>query len=292
MSAVKKPLHRTTPSPPKDRPSRATQTDDVPTLLAAGLLAYVAETMLHEAAGHGGVCLVQGHRITLLAPLFMRCSQVSPLLSAAGPAANILGAAIACAWLWLAPPRTALFALLIWLSFVFNALVACGYLTVGALTGFGDWASLFAWVTLPILWRLPAFLIGVVGYGACLILATVLFRRFAGGSSIAQAHLPTRAMVPAAGAAIAATLAEIAGGRAQPLPLALALGCTLGVGFSLATQATGLRHPGLAAADLGPIRRAPRLIAAAVLTAIAFVAIIGPGLAPERGPLTMIASGN
>jgi len=284
MSAFETDAEAILPSREPHRRTMAGAADHPPTLLAAGILAYVAETMLHEGIGHGGVCLAQGNSLTLLAPLFMRCSQVSPLLTAAGPAANVIGAAIAYTWLRLAPPRNALPALLLWLSFAFNALIACGYLVVGAVTGFGDWASLFAWVTLPILWRLPAALIGTAGYMSCLTLAASLFRRVAGSSPIAEARLWRRSVIPATGAAVAAALAEIAGGRMQPLPLALALGCTLAVGFSLTSQDAEMRRPDPAARDLGPVACSPWLIAAATLTAAIFVAVIGPGLAFQSAP--------
>ena len=68
--------------------------DDLPTLLALGVLAYTLETMIHELAGHGGVCLIQGHKLLLVTPLWMRCDVVSPLMVAAGPVANMVAALV------------------------------------------------------------------------------------------------------------------------------------------------------------------------------------------------------
>ncbi len=55
------------------------------TLAALGVLAHVAQTMLHEAGGHGVACMFEGGRVEMIAPLFMRCSVAAPAIVAAGP---------------------------------------------------------------------------------------------------------------------------------------------------------------------------------------------------------------
>jgi hypothetical protein len=256
------------------------QRDDTPTLLAAGVLAYVAQTMLHEAVGHGGVCLAQGHRVTMLAPLWMRCSDVTKPMVAAGPAANVLAALLCLAALRVLTPRHPVAGLLLWLSFAFNALVACFYLAVGAATGFGDWPALFARVDPSFLWRMPAALIAVLGCYLCLGLAGGLFRRLAGHGPVAQARLWRRALWPATGAATVACAAEIVGGRAGLVPLLLALGCTLAVGLSLTSLSDAVFRVRPGDRDLGPVGRSFPLIVLAVAVAAGFVFAIGPGLDP------------
>src|ERR1700761_961072 len=103
--------------------------DDGLTLAAAGVIAYVTEAMGHELVGHGGACLASGGMITALAPLWMRCSIVTPVIVLAGPLFNFVAAAIAGAIL-MRSRRTGAFAYLLWLVFVFNLLVASGYLVV------------------------------------------------------------------------------------------------------------------------------------------------------------------
>jgi len=250
--------------------------DDIPTLAAAGILAYIGETMAHEALGHGGVCLLTGGHFTLLAPLFMRCSLFTPGMVLAGPGMNVTLAAASCAWLRLIAPRGALAGLLLWLVFCFNALVACGYLVVGAATGFGDWPQLAAAAGLPAAWRVVAGLFAVAAYIICLRMAAGMFRQLA-GSHGAGARLVRRSMFPAAGAFVVAALAEILGGRAQFMPLALCFGCTLGIGASLATQKDVLDRSTPADRDLGAIQPSPALIVLAVIVAVIFVGVIGPG---------------
>jgi hypothetical protein len=262
-----------------DRVTGAAQgADDIPTLLAAGVVAYVAETMLHEAAGHGGACVVSGLHFTMLAPLWMRCSAFSPAVVASGPAMNVLAACVSFLALRFAPMRQPVAALLFWLSFVFNALVACGYLAVGALTGFGDWPALFAWVDPPWAWRVPAAFIAAASSYVCLLVAASLFRRFAGSGAVARSRLWRRAMWPACGAAAVACLAEIVGGRWQLVPLMLALGCTVVVGFSLTSMDGAVAVEGDDATDLGPFARSVWLVAAGLAVGVGFVLVVGPGL--------------
>jgi hypothetical protein len=252
--------------------------DDLATLAAAGVLTYIAEAMLHEAVGHGGMCMAQGLHFTMLAPLWMRCSEFSTSVVAAGPAMNVVSATIFCALLRWAMPASVMASLLLWLAFAFNALVACGYLAVGAASGFGDWPALFASVQPSIAWRLPAGLIAVAGYFGCLRLAAISFRRFSGGGRIAAARLRRRALVPGAAAAVVACAAEIFGGRLQATGLLLAIGCTLVVGFSLTSMGDVVSVPAPGDRDLGIIARSHWLIGTALVITLLFVTVIGPGL--------------
>jgi hypothetical protein len=237
---------------------------------------------MHEAAGHGGMCLAQGHHFTVLAPLWMRCSDFTLPVVAAGPAANVIAALACFAALRFRTPARPVIGLLLWLSFAFNALVACGYLGVGAATGFGDWPALFASVDPSFVWRLPAAIVAVAGYLWSLGVAGSLFRQLGGSDSGGQARLWRRAVWPSVGAAIVACLAEIVGGRLQIMPMLLALGCTLAVGFSLTTLSDGLYRTRAGDINRGPITRATWLIGLAAAVAAGFVFAIGPGLELDR----------
>ena len=252
--------------------------DDVPTLLAAGVLAYIAETLLHEAAGHGGACLAQAHRFLVLAPLWMRCSQTSLFQVAAGPGMNVLAAAgfFAVLRLWRSVGPAA--GLLLWLGFAFNALVACGYLGVGAATGFGDWPVIFGALA-PAFWRVPAMMVAVLGYYLCLRVAAFLYVGLAGGGAAAARALRRRALLPAAGAAIVACAAEIVGGRISLMPLLLAFGCTAVVGYSLTSMDDVVARSRKESANGFVIRRSVSMIAIGVFVAAAFVLVVGPGVA-------------
>ena len=62
------------------------------------------------------------------------------------------------------------------------------------------------------------------------------------------------------------------------MPMLLALGCTLAVGFSLTTLSDGLFRVRAGDTNLGPVTRANWLIGLAAVVGTLFVFAIGPGL--------------
>jgi hypothetical protein len=246
------------------------------TLAALGVLAYIAETLLHEAGGHGAVCLLTGGKITLLAPLYMRCSIVTPLMVAAGPAMNVLFCLLSFLALQVRSERAGALRYFFWLSFCFNGLVAAGYLLVGAATGFGDWGVLFAGIHPDWMWRVSAALIAILAYSQVLNLASRAFVCVTGLGRPDEKARARLVLLPTGTAAIVAFAAEAYGQGAKPLGLALAFGCTLFTGFTLmgvgnksgaATIEDGALHIGFSGG----------LIVAAILAAVGFIFFIGPG---------------
>jgi hypothetical protein len=59
--------------------------DDVPTLLAIGVLVSIAASLAHEALGHGVGCLMDGGHITLITFLVFRCAGAGALADGGGP---------------------------------------------------------------------------------------------------------------------------------------------------------------------------------------------------------------
>jgi hypothetical protein len=244
--------------------------DDTPTLCALGVLAYIAETMLHEAGGHGTACLALGGTITALGPLWMRCSVTGAAMLAAGPLANLLGGALAAAWLWVSPPAGARLRHALLLFLMFNLLVAPGYLAVGGALGFGDWAGVFAPVS-PLAWRIPAALLGLAGVALALRLLAALLARSQGEGALAPAAVTRRLQIPAAAACLVAVAAALAGPWLGAGLLLLPAACTLGVGLLAGSIAR--------ATDAAPphaVARSAALIALAALAAAGFVLGIGP----------------
>ena len=78
----------------------AASKDNVATIGAIGLLAYVAADGAHHALGHGTACLALGGRIRSLSSIFVDCSLTGSAIDLAGPFANLvvgLGAVLCCA---------------------------------------------------------------------------------------------------------------------------------------------------------------------------------------------------
>ena len=251
--------------------------DSLLTVAGVGVVAYVVETLGHEALGHAGACLLSGGHITAVAPLWMRCSVQGLPIVAAGPALNLVLAAVFGLCIS-GRNRARALDLFLWLGCAFNLLVACGYLVVGGLTGFGDWGVLFASVSPAWAWRVPAVAIGAGAYLAGLRVLGRLYIRMCGLAGLEKGRLTGRTLLPGSAAAIVAVGAELAGGRAQIGGLALATGCTLVVGWSLmsidkARSAADQTRP------IGPlvIRRSIPWMAAALVVAALFILVVGRG---------------
>jgi len=248
--------------------------DDLPTTVGIGVTAALAQFVVHEVLGHGSACVLLGGRILAIAPLWMRCSADHRLMVLAGPLANVVAGAACWAILRAAPPRTAAFRLFLWLSSAFEWLVAAGYLAVGAASGFGDWP-----VILPALssWpvRLGAIAVAAGGYLLTLRVLSRLGVERLGSSLLQDRRLTRLALLPALVAGAVAVLAELIGGRVQPLGLALAIGCTAVVGWS--SMAVSRLVPAAAAPGDGvAVRRSVGWILVGAATAVGFVALVGP----------------
>jgi hypothetical protein len=252
----------------------ATARDNIPTVVALGVLAYICETVGHEAVGHGGACLLTGGEITALAPLWMHCSVQTPVMVLLGPVFNFMfGAACGAAvYIW---PRAGALSLFLWLSCAFNLLVACGYLAVGGAIGFGDWPYLLAKVSPAWSWRLAATALGLIGYYVVLRGLGPLYVRIAGLAGLEKGPLGTRTVLPGASAAVVACAAAFASGRIDFVGLALSVACTLLVGWSLMRIADFKMTSDARARPILTVTFQPIWIVAATIAAAAFVLLIG-----------------
>ena len=253
------------------RPQPPSPPTDAWTIAAIGVLAYIAETVGHELIGHGGVCVLGGNRITALAPLWMRCSVQTIPMVAAGPLFNFLAAALLAVALRVRACAGPV-GYFLWLTCAFNVLVACGYLIVGGATTWGDWGVVFAGAGPAWPWRVALVAIGAAGYVLALRGLGRAYARIAGEGGFAPAVRTKRTLLAGAAAAVAAVGAEIAGGRWAVGSLALSLGCTLFIGWTLG-RVLKPAEPAKA-----PPRTAPSLgwITAAVVAAGVFIGWVGP----------------
>ena len=250
------------------------QDDNLLTVLAIGVIAYVGETVGHEFLGHGSMCMLGGGHITALAPLWMQCSVHTTSMVAAGPALNFVAGGL-CAAILRMRKRSDLLGYLLWLSCAFNLLVACGYLIVGGATTFGDWGVVFATVRPEWVWRLVLGGVGLTGYLLTLRLLAALYQRLAGPSGFERCTLRRRTLWPGVGAAVVACAAEIAGGHPAAGSLGLALGCTLFVGWTLSRIGNVSRLPARPNSMALVILFQPAWLAAGILVAGIFVGVVG-----------------
>lgn len=257
----------------------SSQRDSALVVIGLGVIAYVAETMLHEAVGHGVTCVATGGRVTLLYPLGMRCSVVSPAMVAAGPVMNFLAGATC--WLMLAKTNALRgnARYLVWLFMVFNLLVAAGYVAVGGLMNFGDWAYLIAGLEPSIAWRAASVLVAAGLYYAFLRIVAAEYYRFTGPSGLTSPRLYRLTLLPAAAACVVACAAAALSPTAKSIALELAVATTLVPGFSLLAAADLLGSMARKQApDPARVTWSIPWLAIALVVGTVFVALVGPGI--------------
>jgi hypothetical protein len=163
----------------------AASKDNVATVGAIGLLAYVSADVAHHALGHAAACLVLGGRIRSLSSVYVDCSLTGAAIDLAGPFANLVIGLAAALCIRVVRRTFAAAQLFFILVAAFNLLWFGLQLVFSAATRTDDWA-----------WAMQEFHIGgsfryaMIAIGALLYVLTVQFV----GSQIAPfAHPRTRA---------------------------------------------------------------------------------------------------
>ena len=138
--------------------------DDLPTLIAIGVLAAMAASMSHELVGHGLACLATGGQVRLVSTVFFRCDGASAVSDLGGPLGNL-------AWALLALTLTAsrvvahrtgrLFLLT---TAAFSLFWFFGQLGVSLAGGRNDWIFAAADARWPSVWPVVAVVVAFAGY--------------------------------------------------------------------------------------------------------------------------------
>ena len=120
----------------------STRQDNLPTVVAIALVAYVTADIAHHGLGHGLMCWLQGGQIQLLSSVFVRCSRTSMAIDLAGPCANLVVGLIAALVLRVARRMSVATELFCILLAGFNLMWFSIHLVFSVLTDTDDWAWL------------------------------------------------------------------------------------------------------------------------------------------------------
>jgi hypothetical protein len=208
--------------------------DDIPTALAAGILAATLAAVIHETVGHGIGCLTDGGRITVLTSIWFRCQGAASLTVAAGPAASLAAGLVTLLLLrrW---NLNGAMRLTIMLSAAFNLFWFAGQLIFHAITNGDTWAIMARMQRWPGWWRPVSAVLGAV----CYVAATRAIIR----TLTANRQLNWGAIL--AGYAAGAISAFLAGLMWAPMPIRSALEGLLALGaapIGLLVIASAARH--------------------------------------------------
>jgi hypothetical protein len=252
--------------------------DNVPTLAAIGLIAYVTADLAHHAFGHGAACVIEGARINRLSSILVACSRTGAAIDLAGPSANLALGLLAAWGIHFAHRLSTARRLFCILLAAFNLMWFALQLAYSALTRKDDWAwPIHEWqVTEPVRY-------GLIATGALLYIFII---RFIGGSlapfarPVNRARIIVRTAWLSAGA-IACATAAFDHHPAGALRVAAAQSLLLSAGILFAP-----RHAARAALpeDHLPVPLALSIawIAPAIIIALLSAAFLGPGIDLSR----------
>ena len=251
--------------------------DNIPTIAAIGLVAYVCTDIAHHALGHGAACLIEGGRINSLSSIYVNCSLTGTSIDLAGPAANLALGFIAALGAHIAERRFTATWLFCILLAAFNLLWFGMQLVFSAVTRTDDWAS-----AIQDLHVVEPTRYGMIAVGA---LVYVLSLRFIASVLASFAHPLSRARLIVgtawltAGAIACATAAfdhypaAAILQRAAPQSLLLSIGILFVPGRSARLSTSGGAQ---AQATIG--LSIPWIIVAVIFGAVSVV-YLGPGIA-------------
>ena len=160
--------------------------DDIVTLAAIGLVAYVCADIAHHALGHGVACLALGGQIRSLSSIFVSCSLTGAAIDLAGPFANLVVGLVALLASHFTPRARATRLFLV-LAAAFNLFWFGLQLSFSAATRTDDWAWAIEYFHIPEALRYSLVAVGALAYVFSVRVISVAMIRFA--------HPPGRAMI-------------------------------------------------------------------------------------------------
>ncbi len=250
--------------------------------VALAALAWVAAATLHEGMGHGLACSAMGGDPTNWSTFHFGCdSQAMSLwggriVAGAGTAVNVILAALG--WLVWRESGSLRGRLAGWIVFALNGLTTFGYLVFSAVFGIGDWngRGVMAGVTDPVLARVALAVVGIAGYNAVVRLAAGMLSRMLDGSGVA-AKARQCAVIVWMTTGVISLAAALAAGSDWRSTIGASIGVALGGNAGLLSMGRFVKST--AAASATTLSPSWLLRVGAILGTVAFVAILGPGIA-------------
>jgi hypothetical protein len=261
----------TSPLPNNPRSSLAT-------VIAVAIVAYAADDTVHEALGHGTAALFCHIKMLSISTVGLQTAESSRIIAAAGAIANIIAGAVAL----LFAARAKAFGswrYFLWLFGFINLMNGVGYLMASALLGGGDWAVVVAGLNPPLAWCAAMGLAGVLSYTAIVQWSASVMVRMVNQGAVNHSDLVRLTLPAYLTGGILFVAASILNPVGPALILASGAGASFGLTFGL------LLIPRLTKKDAkpggeaqSPLQSSKSWILAAVIVAVVFIGIFGPGV--------------
>lgn len=267
---------------------QATARHDVLTVCAVAVIVYALSSLLHEAVGHGGACLLVKAVPLELSSMNFECSVMDDgsiadrIVAAGGTIATLLGGGLAM-WLYSRAPRNHIFRYGLWLFAAINLMQGTGYFLFSGVGNIGDWAQVIkgwepAWA-----WRSGL----AIGGGVLYFLVTRwVFHILDPFMGEARPRRYRHAMRLGLYAYLAGALLEIAAGAFNPGGLMLvlvsggaaSLGGTSGLVWGPQTVRGSTTPSDMLEVPVALVDRSWFTVVLAIVVAAAFIAVFGKGV--------------
>lgn len=249
--------------------------DNLGTVVAIGIVAYVCADFAHHAVGHGAACLASGGGIISLSSIFVDCSLKGSLIDLAGPVANLLLGLLAVTALHVAPMARSTARLFCVLLAAFNLLWFGMQLAFSVATRSDDWAWPMHEIQASGALRWGAIALG------CLVYFLAMVALFRAAAPFAATRERARRIMLVAWIAAGVIACATAALEHEPLSAILrhAAPQSLLVSIGLLFVPAGAARRFLSGNDASAITLSPAWIITAVLFAALSIRFLGPGVA-------------
>jgi len=268
-------IHRAELAPAKGQGSR-----DLATIIAVSIVAYALSNLLHEGAGHGGVCVLTGGHAKVLSSVHFECDRDSRLIAAGGTLVNLIAGFLGWLALRFVSHARGRLRYFLWLLMTINLLQAGGYFLFSGVGNFGDWADVIHGLAPAWLWRTGLIVLGAASYVFVVWLALIELRTFLGEPDWRRGGAKDLTIVPYITGGVLYTVA----GMFNPVGLILvglsAAAASFGgtSGMAWMTQYLGSKFVPRIPGQPVVLQRSRGWIVVAFITAIIFVGVIGRGV--------------
>lgn len=252
---------------------------DVLTIIAIAVGASVCATLIHEALGHGGTCLLTGGHALGLSSVYFDCDRDTRIVAAGGTIANFI-AGVLCFVAARMVRKAARLRYFLWLLMTINLLEAGGYFLFSGLVNIGDWARVIQGLQPSWAWHLGLTVIGAISYWVFVCVALLELRPFLGPEGELRLRRARRLThIPYFTDGILSCIAGFFNPVGMLLVAISAAAASFGGASGLAWMGLLLRGPRVRSTEfqMPEITRSWGWILAAGVLAILFIAVLGPG---------------
>lgn len=256
--------------------------NDIWTVIAIGVLAYIVQDFSHELLGHGVAARLFGahpYRVSAIYLLYRPALEgaADRWTAAAGSMVNFLEALLCWAALRSPLSRNPCWRFFFWVSLVLNLFAEGSY--VALCPFFGDWQAVTRGLEPLWLWRAACVIAGLLIDVFAAIVGLIELEPFLGGEEEARERLARALTLPVYLAGSAVGVLAVATMRDRGQWIGMAVGAFFGGSSLFAYLPNFVRKPGprTPAEPLTVGRSIPWMVAAAIV-ALGFIFVVGPGL--------------